>query len=75
MLCKQSRSTYMKALGVCALLLALVALFSGFNQQPLVASTEPAAESRRPVQTIVNLVKSVSPAVVNITTKGETQPA
>jgi len=75
MLCKQSRSTYMKALGVCALLLALVALFSGFYQQPLDASTEPAAESRRPVKTIVNLVKSVSPAVVNITTKGETEPA
>ena len=75
MLCKQNRSSYVKALGVCALLLALVALFSGFNQQPLDASTEPAAESRRPVKTIVNLVKSVSPAVVNITTKGETTPA
>ena len=75
MLRKQSRSTYVKTLGVCALLLALVALFSGFNQQPLDASTEPAAESRRPAKTIVNLVKAVSPAVVNITTKGETEPA
>ena len=75
MLCKQSRSTYVKALGVGALLLALLALFSGFNQQSLDASTEPAAEDRRPVKTIVNLVKAVSPAVVNITTKGETRPA
>ena len=75
MLRKESRSNFMTVLGVCALLLALAALFPGFDRQPLDASTEPAAENRRPVKTIVNLVKAVSPAVVNITTKGETQPA
>ena len=74
MLRKRSRSTCMKALGVCALLVALIALFAGFNQQPLDASTKPAVSDQRPVKSIVDLVKAVSPAVVNITTKGETRP-
>ena len=71
---KQSRSTSMKALGVCALLLAVFALYSGFDRQPLNASTK-AATDQRPVRGIVDLVKAVSPAVVNITTRGETLPA
>ena len=71
---KQVRSTSMKALGVCALLLAVFALYSGFDRQPLNASTKPAAD-QRPVRGIVDLVKAVSPAVVNVTTKGETLPA
>ena len=68
------RSTSMKALGLGALLLAAFVLFSGLARQPLDASTKTAAE-QRPVNGIVNLVKAVSPAVVNITTKGETTPA
>ena len=74
MISKRHRTTCMKALGVGALLLAVIALFSGFNQQPLRASTESAA-GQRPVKSIVDLVKATSPAVVNITTKGETRPA
>ena len=72
---RPSSSTSLKALGVCALLLALFALFSGFNQKPLDASTETAVTGERPVNGIVKLVKAVSPAVVNITTRGETRPA
>ncbi len=68
------RSTSMKALGVCALLLAAFVLFSGLGRQPLDASTKTATE-QRPANGIVNLVKTVSPAVVNITTKGESMPA
>lgn len=75
MLGKPSRSTFTKALGLCGLLLAAFALFSGLNQPPLDASTKAAVADQRPVNTIVNLVKTVSPAVVNITTKGETRPA
>ncbi len=75
MLCKPSRSTIVKALGGCALLLAAFALFSGFSQRPLDASTKTAGAGQQPVNGIVNLVKVVSPAVVNITTKGETRPA
>ena len=75
MLRKPSRSTTVKTLGVCALLLAAFALFSGFNQRPLDASTKTAVAGPQPVNSIVNLVKAVSPAVVNITTKGETRPA
>ncbi len=74
MLSKRYRSTWLKTLGVCTLLLAVIALFAGFNQQPLRASTESAGD-QRPVRSIVDLVKATSPAVVNITTKGETQPA
>ncbi|MCY4442580.1 MAG: DegQ family serine endoprotease [Deltaproteobacteria bacterium] len=75
MLRKPSRSTGIKALGVCALLLATFALLSGFSQPPLDASTKTAAADPKPVNTIVKLVKAVSPAVVNITTKGETRSA
>ncbi len=74
MLSKRYRSTCVKTLGVCALLLAVIALFSGFDQQPLGASTESAAD-QRPVKSIVDLVKAVTPAVVNINTKGDTRPA
>ena len=75
MLRKPSRSTGIKALGVCAVLLAAFALFSGFSQPPLDASTKAAVAEPRPANTIVQLVKAVSPAVVNITTKGETRSA
>ena len=68
------RSTSMKALGVFALLLASFVLFSGLARQPLDASTK-AVTDQRPVNGIVKLVKVVSPAVVNITTKGESMPA
>ncbi len=68
------RSTSMKALGVFALLLASFVLFSGLDRQPLDASTK-AVTDPRPVNGIVKLVKAVSPAVVNITTKGESMPA
>ncbi len=75
MLRKPSRSTCMKALGVCAVLLAVIALAGGFSRPPLNASTQPAAAEPRPANTIVQLVKKVSPAVVNITAKGETRAA
>ena len=68
------RSTSMKTLGVGALLLASFVLFSGLARQPLDASTK-AVTDPRPVNGIVSLVKAVSPAVVNITTKGESMPA
>ncbi len=71
MLRHPSRNKILKGLGVCALLLALTALAAGFGQRRLDASTKPAATHERPVNHIVNLVKAVSPAVVNITTKGE----
>ena len=74
MLCQPTRSTIVKTFGVGALLLAALALFSGFNQRPLDASTQTAVADRQPVNNIVKLVKAVSPAVVNITTKGETLP-
>ena len=75
MLHKPSRSTCMKTLGVCAVLLAVIALAGAFSRPPLNASTQPAAAEPRPVSTIVQLVKDVSPAVVNITARGETRPA
>ena len=75
MLRKPTRPTCMKALGLSALLVAAVALFAGFNQSSLNASTKTAAAEQRPVKSIVELVKDVSPAVVNITNKGEIQPA
>ncbi len=65
------RSTCMKAAGMSALLLAAFVLFSGLAPH---ASTK-AATDPRPANRIVELVKAVSPAVVNITTKGEIRPA
>ena len=70
-----SRRKTVKALGACALLLALIVLAAGFGQRSLDASTKPAAAEERPVNHIVELVKAVSPAVVNITTKGEAKTA
>ncbi len=71
MLRHPSRRKTVKALGACALLLALTVLAAGFGQRNLDASTKPAVTDERPVNHIVELVKAVSPAVVNITTKGE----
>ncbi len=75
MLSKPSRSTFIKALGACAVMLTVIALAGGLGRPPLNASTQTAAPEPRPVNTIVQLVKEVSPAVVNITAKGETRAA
>ena len=64
-----------EALGVCAVLLAVIALAGGFSRPPLNASTEPRPRNRGPSTPVVNLVKQVSPAVVNITAKGDTRAA
>lgn len=75
MLNKRSPSICLIALGVFTLSLALFALNAGSSQNVLDASTPPITTDQRSVRSIVDLVKAVSPAVVNIATKGERRSA
>ncbi len=75
MLYKRSPSICIKGLGICTLSFALFALNTGLSQRLLDASTRSVITDQQSVRSIVDLVKAVSPAVVNIATKGQMRSA